>query len=162
MRNQICIMIECDNSKKIFTNKKNLNYIIEFAKNFNLKLHYAKTDSANIVGLEKVAKFFCDQTYQSPEDFKLIKKNINQKKETRRVITNKARQIKDKMAKFILKTKKITFKQIQRKFENENISVSALCNHFTAVRHELSLKGIKVNKIKNGFYEVQTLAKGKI
>ena len=39
MKNQICIMIECKEDKKIFTNKKNLNYLIEFAKNFDLKLH---------------------------------------------------------------------------------------------------------------------------
>jgi len=135
MQKQICIMIECDNNKLIFTNKKNLAYILEFAKNFNLKLHYAKTDSTNIVGLEKVAKYFCDQTYKSPH------------------------QIRDKMAAFIAKRGTVTFQEIQKKFEKENISTSALSNHFTQVRHDLGQKGVHVKKIKNGFYEVQTVSK---
>jgi hypothetical protein len=159
MNSQICIMIECDNDRKIFTNKKNLSYVIEFAKNFDLKLHYAKTDSRNIVSLEKLAKIYCDQTYISPEQFKIIKPNINCKKETRKVITDKAKQIRAKISSILIKKRKITFKQIQDKFEKENISVSALSNHFAHVRHELNSKGINVVKIKNGIYEVQAESK---
>jgi hypothetical protein len=159
MQKQVCIMIECDNNRLIFTNKKNLNYILEFAKNFNLKLHYAKTDSTNIVGLEKVAKYFCDQTYKSPEQYKIIKKNIGSKRDTRKIITSKAHQIRDKMAAFIAKKGTVTFQEIQKKFEKENISTSALSNHFTQVRHDLGQKGVHVKKIKNGFYEVQTVSK---
>jgi len=159
MKSQICIMIECDSERKIFTNKKNLTYVIEFAKNFNLKLHYAKTDSRNIVSLEKLAKLFCDQSYQTPEQYKIIKQNINATKETRKNVTDKAKQIREKISNLIVKKKRITFKEIQEKFEKENISVSALSNHFAHVRHDLSRKGIVVAKIKNGIYEVQAESK---
>ncbi len=154
MKSQLCIMIECENNRNIFTNKKNLNLLVEFAKHFDLKLHYAKTDASNIVGLEKVAKLYCDQTYQSTQDFKIIKENIIGTKNNRFTITNKAKKIREKISKIILKHKKITFKQIQDKFESEDISTSALCNHFTHVRHELATQGIVVKKIKNGVYEV--------
>lgn len=159
MQKQICIMIECDKNKLIFTNKKNLACILEFAKNFNLRLHYAKTDSNNVVELEKVAKLFCDQTYQSPIEYKIIKKNIGSKRDTRKIITSKAHQIRDKMETFISKKTTVTFQEIQKKFEKENISISALSNHFTQVRHALNQKGIQVKKIKNGFYEVHILSK---
>jgi hypothetical protein len=155
MKNQICIMIECKEDKKIFTNKKNLNYLIEFARNFDLKLHYAKTESSNIVDLDRVAKHFCDQNYKSPETYKIIKSNILLKKDTRKNITDKAHQIRDKMESFIIKKNKITFQDIQKRFEKENISVSALSNHFTQVRQHLASKGINVIKIKNGLYEIQ-------
>lgn len=159
MKKQICIMIECENNKNIFTNKKNLVYIVEFAKNFKLKIHYAKTEKQNIVSLERVAKCYCDQTYQSPTEYKIIKKDILLCKEDRNSITTKAKNIRTKIANLIIKNKKITFKQIQSKFEKENISISALSNHFTYVRQELATQGIHVVKIKNGIYEVQAGSK---
>lgn len=155
MKSQICILIECKENKRIFTNKKNLNYLIEFAKKFELKLHIAKTATENVVDLDKVAAFFCDQSYLSPENYSIIKKNILLKKDTRKNITAKAHQIRSKMASFIVKKGTVTFLEIQKKFEKENISTSALSNHFTQVRHQLALTGVNVVKIKNGIYEVQ-------
>ncbi len=154
MKKQICLMIECENNKYIFTNKKNISYISEFANNFKLKLHYAKTNTQNIVGMEKVAKLFCDQTYVSPSDFVIVQKNIGSNTDNRLAITTKAKQIRQKIIKILLKHKIVTFKQIIKKFETENISVSALSNHFTHVRHELIAKGVKIVKVKNGIYEV--------
>jgi len=155
MKSQICILIECKENKRIFTNKKNLNYLIEFAKKFELKLHIAKTSSDNVVDLDKVASYFCDQNYQSPENYSIVKKNILLKRDTRKNITDKAHQIRNKLATFIVKKGTVTFQEIQKKFEKENISTSALSNHFTQVRHQLALSGVNVVKIKNGIYEIQ-------
>jgi hypothetical protein len=153
MRQQICILLKYD-GKNYFTNKKNLNYIMEFVNKFNAELFFAKTNSSNVLSLEQLAKKLCDQTYQSPEDFKILKSNVAKNKDTRSNITTKAKKIRNKMTEFILKKKIISFKQIQKKFEKENISVSALANHFTFVRHELASKGIILKKIKNGLYSI--------
>lgn len=153
MAQQVCVMIEIDN-KVYFTNKKNLNYIIEFANKFKASISYAKTLSDNIFSLEDLAKKFCDQSYISPTNYKVIQKNVLKTKATRSNITNKAAKIRTKMMDFILKKKIVTFKQIQKKFEKENISTSALCNHFTHVRHELANMGITIKKIKNGLYSI--------
>lgn len=153
MAQQVCVMIEIDN-KVYFTNKKNLNYIIEFANKFKASISYAKTLSDNIFSLEDLAKKFCDQNYISPTNYKVIQKNVLKTKATRSNITNKAAKIRTKMMDFILKKKIVTFKQIQKKFEKENISTSALCNHFTHVRHELANMGITIKKIKNGLYSI--------
>jgi hypothetical protein len=153
MSQQICVMIEVDN-KIYFTNKKNLNYIIEFANKFKAIISYAKTFSENIVSLEDLAKKICDQNYVSPTNYKVIQENIIKNKITRSKITSKAAKIRTKMLEFILKQKIVTFKQIQKKFEKENISTSALCNHFTHVRHQLANMGINIKKIKNGIYSI--------
>jgi hypothetical protein len=154
-------MIDCGNNKYMFTNKKNLQFLIEFANKFTLKIHYAKTAQENIVSMEKVAKYFCDQNYISPVEYKIIKKDVCLKNDSRQNITKKAKQIREKIFKILLKKKKITFKQIQERFESENISTSALSNHFTHVRHQLSVKGYKVIKIKNGVYELQSVSRNK-
>ena len=161
MKNQICIMIDCGNNKYMFTNKKNLQFLIEFANKFMLKIHYAKTSQENIVSMEKLAKIFCDQNYVSPVEYKIIKKNVCVKNDSRQNITKKAKQIREKILNLLLKKGKITIKQIQEKFESENISTSALSNHFTHVRHQLSIKGYKVLKIKNGVYELQSASRTK-
>jgi len=153
MSQQVCVMIELDN-KVYFTNKKNLNYIIEFAHKFKAKIYYAKTISENIFGLEDLAKKFCDQSYISPTNYKVIQKNVLQTKATRSIITSKAAKIRTAMMDFILKKKIVTFQQIKKKFEKENISSSALCNHFSHVRHELANMGIIIKKIKNGLYSI--------
>ena len=148
-------MIECENKKPIFTHKKNFAYLIEFAKNFDLRLHYAKTDSEFIISLENVAVCYCDQNYESTSEYQIVQKDILNCKEDRTSITSKAKKIRQNIKKLILKSKKITFKQIQQKFNDENISVSALSNHFAHVRHELANQGIQIVKIKNGIYEIQ-------
>lgn len=156
MKHQICIMLECQDNKIIFTHKKNLNYIIEFAKNFNIKVHYAKTDLGSITNLDNIAKVFCDQNYKSPSEYNIIKKNVLKNPENRKVVTNKAHVIRAKIKDLILANKKITFKQIQEAFNKENISISSLSNHFKHVRTELSLKGMRITKIKNGIYNIIT------
>ena len=155
MTGKICILIECDNNKKIFTHKKNLNYILEFVNKFKLKIHYAKTEQQNIVYLEDIARVYCDQSYQSPEEYQIIRKNILKNPDKRISITTKAREIREQIKTSILKKGSITFKEIQEKFEKENISISSLCNHFKQVRTELAQNGVKVEKIKNGVYKIK-------
>lgn len=155
MSEKICILIECDNNKKIFTHKKNLNYILEFVNKFKLKLHYAKTEQKNVVYLEDIARIYCDQNYKTPEDYEIIRKNILKNPDRRISITNKAKEIRESIKKSILKNGSITFKEIQEKFEKENISISSLCNHFKQVRTELAQSGVKVEKIKNGVYKIK-------
>lgn len=154
MRDKVCIMIECENNKNIFTNKKNLNYILEFTKKFNLKVNYAKVSADYIVDLENLAKVFCDQNYESPTEYTIIKKNILCNPDNRKSITKKAKQIREKIKDLILKNKKITFKEIQDTFSEENISISSLSNHFKQVRTELALHGFNLAKIKNGIYRI--------
>lgn len=153
MRQQLCILIKY-NDKNYFTNKKNLNYLVEFTNKFQAKILFAKTIPENILSLEDLAKKFCDQSYVSPENYQVVKSNATSKKDTRSDITSKAQKIRTKMMEFILKKKIVTFKQIQKKFEQENISTSALCNHFSHVRHDLASKGIIIKKIKNGLYSI--------
>lgn len=154
MRDQICIMIDCGEDKKIFTHKKNLNYIIEFAKKFDLATHYVKTTPDNIVSLDQIPKMFCDQNYKSASEYKIIQKNILKNPERRGLITKKAQIIRNEIKQLLMANKRITFKEIQELYKKENISISSLSNHFKHVRTELSLKGVKIVKVKNGIYKL--------
>lgn len=153
MSKKVCLMIECKD-KNIFTSKKNYKSLIEFANNFDLKLHHAKTDPLNICELEKIPELFCSAGYKGPSDYLIIKKNIIKKKTSRQTILEQAQAIRDKMKKFVTSHDFVTFNQIKNNFDKYNISTTALNNLFRQVRKELDEKGVKVTKIKNGYYKV--------
>lgn len=153
MVKKLCLMIECQD-KNIFTSKKNLKALIEFANHFKLKLHHAKTDESNICDLEKIPELFCNASYQSPTDYIIIKKNVLRRKSTRQNILEQADSARQKIKKFILKHETVSFKQLQTTFDNQNISTTALNNLFRQVRKELEASGIKISKIKNGYYKI--------
>ena len=149
-------MIECQD-KNIFTSKKNFKSLIEFANNFNLKLHHAKTDESNIYELDKIPELFCNAGYKGTTDFSIIKKNVLKKKTTRQAILEQAHNIRDKMKKFIVSHDLVTFTQIKNNFDKQNISTTALNNLFRQARKELGEKGVVVTKIKNGYYKVSQI-----
>lgn len=153
MAKKICLLIECKD-KCIFTSKKNIKLLIEFVKNFNLKIHYAKTEDINIVPIEQIPEVFCDQTTKDKPEYEIIKKNVLSKKESRKNILQNASAIREKMEKLIIKQKEISFAELQEKFEKYNLSTSTLNNLFRQVRRNLTDSGILVTKIKNGFYQI--------
>lgn len=154
MAKKICLMIECKD-KNIFTSKKNLPLLTEFANHFDIKLHLAKTNSQNIVSLEKIPEIFCNQYDKTNCEFEIIKKNVINQRLSREAILRNAQLIKQKMEEFVLSKNIITFSTIQEKFNKYNLSDSALNNIFRKVREDLAKSGITVLKIKNGHYEIK-------
>jgi hypothetical protein len=154
MAKKICLMIECKD-KNIFTSKKNLSLLNEFANHFDIKLHFAKTDSQNIVSLEKIPEIFCNQYDKTNYEFEIVKKNVINQRLSRQNILRNAQLVKEKMEEFVLSKNSIAFSTIQEKFNKYNLSDSALNNLFRKVREHLSKSGITVLKIKNGHYEIK-------
>jgi uncharacterized protein YukE len=154
MAKKICLLIECQD-KCIFTSKKNTKLLIEFVKNFNLKIHYAKTDESNIVSVDKIPEIFCNQNPQIKPEYEIVKKNILNKSQSRQNILQTASDIRSKIEKIIMKQEKISFSELQNKFEKYNLSTSTLNNLFRQVRNNLQNTGVKVIKIKNGYYQVE-------
>lgn len=154
MTKKICLMIECKD-KNIFTNKKNLPLLVEFANHFDCKLHLAKTEAQNIVALEKIPEIFCNQYDKNIYNFEIIKKNVSKKKQSRQNILQTAQIVKEKLESFILSKKVVSFLAIQEKFNKYNLSTSALNNLFRKTRENLAKSGVHVLKIKNGYYEIK-------
>lgn len=153
MPTKLCLMIECKD-KVIFTSKKNYKALIEFANNFNLKLHHARTDEQNIFDLEKIPELFCNASYTGPKEYTIVKSNVLRKKNSRQDILKQASNIREHIKKYIIKHDIVTFSQLQTAFENQNISTTALNNLFRQVRKELEESGLKICKIKNGYYKI--------
>jgi len=155
MADKLCLMLQCNNDKNIFLSKKYLKQLIEFIKEFDIKAHYAKTDQNNIISIEKLPEVFCDQSYAGAREYKIINRNILKKNNNRGNILMKASEIRTIIKETLIKNKKISFKEIQKQFIQENISTSALSNHFSQVRQELVNRGINIIKVKNGLYEME-------
>lgn len=153
MSKKICLMLECKD-KVIFTSKKHTNVLTEFVKEFDLKAHYAKTEEENIIPIEKIPEIFCSQQAAETKEYSIVKENILTTKKTRKKILETAANIKEEMEKYILKNKIIKFSELQKKFENKNLSVSALNNLFRQTRKNISEKGFEIEKIKNGLYKI--------
>lgn len=154
MAKKICLLIECQD-KCIFTSKKNIKLLIEFVKNFDLKIHYAKTEESNIVSIDQIPEIFCNQNPQIKPEYEIVKKNILNKSQSRQNILQTASDIRNKIEKIIMKQKKISFAELQNKFEKYNLSTSTLNNLFRQVRNKLQNTGVSVIKIKNGYYKVE-------
>lgn len=147
-------MIECKD-KNIFTSKKNLNVLTEFANHFDLKLHHVKIEEAHVTPLEKIPEIFCNQNHKSNPDFIFIQKNVLLKKQTRNKILKNASDIKEKIQKYILNNNKVTFSELQKIFDQYNLSVSTLNNLFRQVRTKLIKSGVNILKVKNGLYTIE-------
>lgn len=153
MPNKLCLMIECKD-KIIFTSKKNYKALIEFANNFNLKLHHARTDEKNICELDKIPELYCNASYTGPADYTIVKANVLKKKNSRKDILQQANNIRNHIKKYVLKHDIVSFNQLENAFAKQNISTTALSNLFRQVRKELEESGIKICKIKNGYYKI--------
>src|SRR5271156_162701 len=70
-----CLMIETPD--KLFTHKKNLPYLLDFSKKFNIKISIAHIqDEKEILDLKELASLFCKKKTQNHVKYTLIKPNI--------------------------------------------------------------------------------------
>lgn len=148
------VMLKCPDGKNIITNYNNLLSLSEFIDFFNIKVESCKTDDAeNAVGLEEIAKIFCDSNYVknsisiTEEQIESTDKNISKDKSSR--------YIRNKIKEKILEKKEISFSQICKMFSNLNYSIPGLNNNFKLARQELESDGYKCIRLKRGVYRLE-------
>lgn len=145
---KICFMLVDEQNRRFFVSTKAKKIIHDFVKNYDLQIYLVKTDKANIKSVEEIVVMFCDQNYKWSD---IEYKTIN----CESIKRDKTQEIRKKIEDRFVERKKTTFAEIQKIFKKDNISISSLNNHFAQVRKHLSIKGVCVQKIKNGTYIIK-------
>ena len=77
-----CLMLETKDNRKFFTHSKNFKQLVEFSKNFGVKMFLVKTDinKTNILELSKLAPALCNKSYKPKVlNFEIIETKLNSK-----------------------------------------------------------------------------------
>lgn len=77
INNGKCLLIEIDN-RKIFTNKKNIKYLVDMSKKINAILQIVQVENATLIPLQEIHNNINNTSYISPEYKYEIIKNINE------------------------------------------------------------------------------------
>lgn len=143
-----CFMLVDDQNRKFFVTARPKKIIQDFVQNYDLQIYSVKTNKEYIKSVEEIVVMFCDQNYNGSNiEYKII--NAESFKKT------KTDEIRKKIEDRFVERKKTTFAEIQKIFKKDNISISSLNNYFAQVRKHLSIKGVCVQKIKNGTYIIK-------
>ncbi len=67
------VMLENQNGKKFFVEKKNIKLLENFIKIFNLKVTYVKSNKIKPLDIKELSVAFCDQDYICEEnDYRVV------------------------------------------------------------------------------------------
>lgn len=154
-KNYECILITTKDNRKLFTHKKNLNKLKEYAKVFDAELSVVQVKEADILDLEDLAFSLVSDTKckNQKAEYKVIEKKTESNKKPRNKILNTAKKIKSFIKDELLEGKTVSVNSVLQKFKNEKITNACVCMHLKNVRTELSEVGVEINKIKHGFYK---------
>jgi hypothetical protein len=153
--NQNLIMIRTKDKRKLFTFKKNLPSIIEYAKTFRAELAEVEVD-VKPLELGELAKALCDANVNYDVTPKIVKeiypKNVVKDYKPRKVILKEAAEVRKWIESQFQAKKVVSLKTLREQFDGMDLSDSTLCNHITAVRNKLKTQGQIVTKNENGGY----------
>lgn len=162
-KNYKCLMIETKDKKRLFTHETNYPDLIEFSKTFGAEISVVKVEEAEILELEELAPLICTRDGNSLEpSYKLIQKKIAKAGRPKKLIGRaktlfQASKIRSYIELEFLTGNVISLNRIVNKFKKYDLSVSAICNHITAIRKELEKKGYKVKKLERGKYQIMSI-----
>lgn len=151
------------NERHFFTPKKNLAYLVEFARAFKAKVQEVQIESAMVLPLRELVDAFCDSQYHEEANYEVIKSMdmssmdmsiVKVPKENR--LSGKSAARPDKIMRLIrtmlLKGQPISTKSLLGRLKKEELSDSTIRRYYKSVRVELEDEGYLVDKIKNGEY----------
>jgi hypothetical protein len=153
--NQNLIMIRTKDKRKLFTSKKNLPSIIEYAKTFRAELSEVEADTEPLE-LGELAQALCDANANQDVTATVVKeiypKNVVKDSKPRTVILKEAATVRKWIESQFQAKKVVSLKTLREQFDGMDLSDSTLCNHMTAVRKKLKTQGQIVTKTENGGY----------
>lgn len=153
--NKTLIMIRTKDKRKLFTSKKNLPSIVEYAKTFRAEIAEVEAE-VEPMELGELALALCDAnvTQEVPSTVinHLYPKDLVKDSKPRSVILKEAKTIKSWIEQQFVAKKVVSLKTLREQFDGMDLSDSALCNHLTAVRRKLKTQGQIITKTENGGY----------
>jgi len=146
------------NERHFFTPKKNLAYLVEFARAFKAKVQEVQIESAMVLPLRELVDAFCDSQYHEEANYEVIKSMdmsiVKVAEENRQFGKTSARpeKIRRRIRTMLLTGQPISTKSLYNKLKKEELSDSTIRRYYKSVRVELEDEGFLVDKIKNGEY----------
>jgi hypothetical protein len=142
--------------RHFFTPKKNLPYLIEFARAFDARIEDVRVKKATVLSLHHLVKAFCDSQYHEKAEYKVIKTTDLTRAKVKLIQKQPKRQnkIMSRIRSLLLKGTPISTKSLYKKLEKEGMSDSTIRRYYQTVRTELSKQGYQVDKIERGKYQI--------
>lgn len=150
-------MISLENGQKYFVHQHNLATIKEFARTFNADLKIVQVEESKITAISDLPLRICEGHHSDIDDSEVIiiehvyPKQVNKRATARQ----NAREIRKFIRSELVAGAIVTLKSLRKQFLATGLSNSCLCNHFSAVRHELQKCGYKIEKQGAGAYQLQ-------
>jgi hypothetical protein len=148
-----CLMLETQDHRKFFTHQKNLPDLIEFSKIFNAEISIVRTNEQPI-DLISLAEVVCDNNETHKPDFEILEVKVSRLKRNRRKLIKQAKVIRKWIKLQLVDGQTVCTKSIIKKYKKYGLSPSAICNHFTEVRKELTKEGFRVKNEGRGNYRL--------
>lgn len=149
------ILIRTRDKRKLFTSKKNLPSLIEYAKTFRVEIAEAEAE-VEPLELDQLAQALCDANVTQDVDVEIVNeiypKNVVKDSKPRNVILKEAAVVRGWIEQQFRAKKVVSLKTLREQFDGMDLSDSTLCNHMTAVRKKMKAEGQIITKTDNGGY----------
>ena len=126
-KNYECLLILTKDNKKIFTSKKNLKKLKEYAKIFNAEISVVQVKEAEIMDLDEVASIIVEDKKVKSDSVEYTVISTEHEKKQRTKILNTAAKIKSFIKKEFVSGHKVSVNNVLEKFKKE---VSSKCAQF--------------------------------
>jgi hypothetical protein len=151
------LMLETRDKRKFFTERSNLDQLIEFSKTFGAEISVVKTDDeVEVLDLISLASNLCDtsNSIQKP-NFRVLEVKVPNPTRPRRKLLRNSKTIDKWIKNELMSGKIVLLSDLVKKYKRYDLTLGCLCNHFTKTRQELAKEGYTVEKISRGKYRIQ-------
>jgi hypothetical protein len=149
-------MLKTADERCFFTNEENLPQLIEFARTCEAEISVVKASNPKVQDLPDLAKALCDhQNKKTVTEYEVLEVKIplpGHLKERKSQIFQ-AKNINAHIKDTFLANKVVALRDLEESWNL--LSKSALSNHITRAKKELTCKGYKFRKIKPGAYVLE-------
>jgi hypothetical protein len=145
-----CLLLRFPDNREVFTHERYYFTLLEFAKNFNVKIISVEADYPNLLHPKDIAKVFCDKNEEeySTCSYRILKNN---QENDRKKMLKTVFDIRSYIEEQLLQGNTITIKDLFHKY---SIAVSTIYRHLAHVKEKLQKSGKNVEKISTGCYRV--------
>lgn len=150
-----CLLIQTKDKRKFFTHEKNLVQLIEFSKTFGAEISMVKLEEGPVLELKELAPAICNPAYKKiKSQYSIIETKLNTNIKSREEILTIANKVKKYISEQFKSRKIVSLKELKKKFQKDNLTNAALCNHIRRVKQDFEKEGIQFTKIGAGEYRI--------
>lgn len=164
------LMLVLAEDRKYFTEEKNLNLLLEFARHFNIEMVSVKTERMEILDLEDLTKSINSKdlpfipTYEVlsvkfKKNDKLPELKIEPKLDTIDSDLINIKEIKQTITDAFIKGELVSLYDLYDKYKSPKINKATISNIMTRTKRELKSGGYTIIKIRPGIYRSEKAKK---